>query len=967
MSTGNGVLTLRRTQRGNRTLNSLALAAGALALGLIGLDLLARFLPAPSPTDGLLALVGAGLLFALAVLRSPPQAGTRWAPAPDAGLGQEGRSVTKDQLRWLLASTLLLLAGAMVFLSLVWFREQVRPSLRWALYVAATAPFVGAVYLLDPGVGRKHSRRPQRRIEQRWTWLALAGILIVAAFFRLYRFKELPYGLWYDEADNGLWARRILADPSFRPIYVSSTNLPAHFLYLVAGAFRLLGDSMHAIRAVAVLFGLLTVLAAYYCGREVGGPAIGLCLAALLAVSRWDVNWSRIGMHGVTVPFFELWVMAALLRGLRTRRLTAFGWAGLALGIGLCFYSPFRAFPAVVAGFVLVWGVRWLVRLQHAHPEWSAARFVRQIWASWGVPALLFVLGAALATAPVLDYAQREPDLFWDRAKKVSILASPEAEADPVRAVLDSAVKHLLMFHYRGDPNGRHNLPSAPMLARMSGILMVFGLVLCLLRLSDPTSVLLLLWFLIPLSGGIMSTWFEAPQSLRSIGSLPAVYLLACLPMAWFAGEWARVFPQPGVRRRLALLALFVLGAIAVENGVTYFQVWGHDFASWAAFNPAETHLAQDINRYRLDYELRFDPLLTAHLATRYLAPDYEVYHHFDPATVFPLRGTSQQGIMLFIAPDTYSVRDLARELYPGVFIETFGHPDSDRIVLHKYLFTREEIASVQGLDVRYVSLDDPDRVEHRVKGLIDLDWKDESPVPLPLAATWTGGLLAPRYGVYRLQVELPGAFTLGLDGQPVLYGEGFAGRDLVLAQGTHSLYLDAEITDLGAVRFSWRAPGEEDLNPVPGDVLYRAFWPVRGLLGRYYANAAWEGEPALVRIDRQIGYYFHYLPLPRPYTVEWSGQLYVPLAGPYRFRLNAVGEATLFIDGELVFDSAVGSVAPQPLVLSAGLHDLQIRFLDDRSHSQIYLYWEPPDGDPELIPSDALYPPQAGAWWPAP
>ena len=58
--------------------------------------------------------------------------------------------------------------------------------------------------------------------------------------------------------------------PRFRPIYVASTNLPAHFLYLVALAFRLLGDSMHAIRAVAVVFGLLTVLAAYCCGREVG-------------------------------------------------------------------------------------------------------------------------------------------------------------------------------------------------------------------------------------------------------------------------------------------------------------------------------------------------------------------------------------------------------------------------------------------------------------------------------------------------------------------------------------------------------------------------------------------------------------------------------------------------------------------------------------------------------------------------
>jgi hypothetical protein len=527
------------------------------------------------------------------------------------------------------------------------------------------------------------------------------------------------------------------------------------------------------------------------------------------------------------------------------------------------------------------------------------------------------------------------------------------------------------MFHYRGDPNGRHNLPSAPMLSRLSGVLMVFGLALCLLRLKNPTSILLLLWFIVPLSGGIMSTWFEAPQSLRSIGSLPAVYLLACLPMAWFAGEWTRVFPQPGVRRRLALLALVVLGAIAVENGVTYFYVWGRDFSSWAAFNPAETHLAQDINRYKSDYELRFDPLLTAHLATRYLAPDYQVYHHFDPATVFPLRGTTTQGIMLFIAPDTYPVRDLAWRLYPGVHVETFEHAESGRVVLHKYLFSRDEIASVQGLDARYASLhgrgDDTDRVEFRVESAVDVDWGAQPPLARPFAATWTGGLLAPRYGVYRLQVELPGEFTLGLDGLPVLTGEGIASREVVLAQGTHTIYLDAQIRAPGLVRLSWRAPEEEGLHPVPADTLYRAYWPARGLVGRYYTNPAWEGEPALVRIDRSIGYYFHFLPLPRPYTVEWTGQLNVPLSGPYRLRVHAVSWAALYLDGRLVYDSDAGPTSPEPLDLSAGLHDLQIRYLDDRSHSHIYLYWERPDGMSELIPSDALYPPQEGAWWPLP
>ena len=48
------------------------------------------------------------------------------------------------------------------------------------------------------------------------------------------------------------------------------------------------------------------------------------------------------------------------------------------------------------------------------------------------------------------------------------------------------------------------------------------------------------------------------------------------------------------------------------------------------------------------------------------------------------------------------------------------------------------------------------------------------------------------------------------------------------------------------------------------------------GLLGRYYANGNWEEPPAFTRIDPQINLYFHDIPLPRPYTVEWRGKLAV-------------------------------------------------------------------------------------------
>ncbi|MFN8459645.1 MAG: PA14 domain-containing protein [Anaerolineae bacterium] len=107
------------------------------------------------------------------------------------------------------------------------------------------------------------------------------------------------------------------------------------------------------------------------------------------------------------------------------------------------------------------------------------------------------------------------------------------------------------------------------------------------------------------------------------------------------------------------------------------------------------------------------------------------------------------------------------------------------------------------------------------------------------------------------------------------------------------------------------------------------------------------------------FGHLFSFYPLPRPYTVEWTGSLDAPLSGVYRLGLKAVQEAQLYLDGNLV----VGTVTPNevvdaPITLTAGLHDLRVRFRDNTDRSRIHLYWTPPTGIFEPIPSQNLWPP---------
>jgi beta-glucosidase len=136
--------------------------------------------------------------------------------------------------------------------------------------------------------------------------------------------------------------------------------------------------------------------------------------------------------------------------------------------------------------------------------------------------------------------------------------------------------------------------------------------------------------------------------------------------------------------------------------------------------------------------------------------------------------------------------------------------------------------------------------------------------------------------------------------------------------------------------------------------------------LGRFYQNDNWSGDPVLERIDRQVAYYFHFLPLARPYTVQWTGRLLTPATGTYTLGLKAISSASLSIDGQTIIEpSRPGEVKTNEINLASGLHDVEVRFLDNQSHSQVYLYWKPPDGDLARIPAEVLFLPQDGTWHP--
>jgi beta-glucosidase len=120
----------------------------------------------------------------------------------------------------------------------------------------------------------------------------------------------------------------------------------------------------------------------------------------------------------------------------------------------------------------------------------------------------------------------------------------------------------------------------------------------------------------------------------------------------------------------------------------------------------------------------------------------------------------------------------------------------------------------------------------------------------------------------------------------------------------------------------------------------------VRGLQAEYWTNTRFEGEPQLVRTDRQVNlnlglYNFmnaSSLETPMKFnfdiSVRWRGSLTVPVTGEYTLSLTHLGTARLYLDGQLLIDDPGVTLQTQSVTLSLEAfqpHALQIDYAADR------------------------------------
>lgn len=431
--------------------------------------------------------------------------------------------------------------------------------------------------------------------------LVLLGIILLAAFLRLYRLDVTPPGFHYDEAFNAIQARDVLSGAN-RPIFFTGNfgEEPMQ-MYVEAAVFAVAGQSPWSARLSNVILGLLLVPSLYFCARALfpSSPFAALSAAFVGATLYWAINFSRLGIETNSLPWV-LTLSAGALAAANSKRDWKWGIAsGLLLGLTLYTYLAGRIWPFAI--------VLWFAYLLLLHRADFGARF--RVW-------ILVAVFALLAAAPLILFFLANPLALTGRSGQV--LSADQFGMNLLRTAG--------MYFVAGDTDPRDNLPGRTVLDPFLAALFLMGVIISLLRARRPNYAFLLIWLVVMSLPSALTEF--APNFRRAIGALPAIAMLCAVGADWLWGFIRRAHAAWGgsTLARSVLSALVIVGfaSSAYSSGRDYFASWAAGTGLYYSFDAGILNLAKTLSLRPPGEQL-------------YLSPDY----HDHPTVLWALDGRS--------------------------------------------------------------------------------------------------------------------------------------------------------------------------------------------------------------------------------------------------------------------------------------------------------------------------------------
>lgn len=423
--------------------------------------------------------------------------------------------------------------------------------------------------------------------------VALSCIILIGFFLRLYHINTAPPGIYPDEAVNGQDALRVLDNFSnFQWFYPDNDGREGLFMNLVALSFYFFGVNAFSLKLPAIIFGTLTILGTYFLTREIfKSDKTALAAAFLGAVSFISVNFSRISFRANMLPFVLVWSFYFLFKGFNTKKTIHFVLAGVFFGLGMHSYIAFRLAP-----FILIGALPLLIL--------GKKDFLKDFWKL----ILVFIASFIVVALPMFYTFYIHPEYFWSRPNHVSVFSSAIGQDHPWKMLLGNIELSLLKYNFIGDMNWRNNYPPFPILNPALGIFFLLGIFSSIIifghsllarlikkNYSDNLIIhgVLLLWFFIMLIPEFM-TAEGLPHALRSIGTLPVVYIWAAFFMMFLLEK----MEQKNNWSKKIIYVFFILFFlfIGIFDSIKYHIYWAAHIQTARSFEKNITDAAHYIN-----------------------------------------------------------------------------------------------------------------------------------------------------------------------------------------------------------------------------------------------------------------------------------------------------------------------------------------------------------------------------------
>jgi hypothetical protein len=376
------------------------------------------------------------------------------------------------------------------------------------------------------------------------------ALTLLGFWLRLSSWERLP--LIIDEIGFAARASDILHGQHVPLLAPGHNGNPSLYSATLALSMSLWGQNLFAIRIIPILFGTLSIPAAYAFGRAWWSHRGGVIAAAFLATYPAHVFISRLSLYNIITPLFSLLTLALLGRAIRRGDFFSYTLVGITAAWGQYFYHGSRSLLVVMGVYILL-KFRW----RHLKPT---------LWLGLVLLILLFPLVYSLAYHDLpLSGNQNTlklPDDFASNAGRAWLTWLGQRDTSPFW------------------------LSNTPLLPWGAMILFWLGLLLPPKR-DTRYGVLLLLLILTTLFGGMLLT--AAPLYVRYIVAVPGivgflvmgaerlkryplvrwgVLLLVCLQGIWIArwqhpqDAYERITPSQWLEDSLAR------GAAGLPDGV---------------------------------------------------------------------------------------------------------------------------------------------------------------------------------------------------------------------------------------------------------------------------------------------------------------------------------------------------------------------------------------------------------------